>query len=284
MFGIFASNLKALPPVLDSVLSWKKQAISLKVDLNTFLKCKQYAAALSMVTIPKDSISSWKNKAIKLTTDLNTYLTACLMSASGGLGGSLNANYIPYAVNSTSLSNSVINQLNGNIGINVVPTDKITIKALSSEGLTLLNSAGSRMARLFAYDGLGGNLYLHSSAGDDNKIVFGSTTNSWINSGAYFGLGTSAPNDLFHIDAPSNGQGLTLSRSYLNKLRLFTYAGVGGVMYIYDDIGNLAVSLSGDGATNSMTGHLRLVSLPTSAIGLLSGELWRNGSVINIVP
>jgi hypothetical protein len=86
--------------------------------------------------------------------------------------------------------------------------------------------------------------------------------------------------------------GLTQSEINAKEIRivntygfLFSINGSYGLKYIYRDVsinGSRTIQITFD-ETNYKTIFL-LENLPTSASGLKSGQVWRNGSVLNIVP
>lgn len=190
MCVVCAKVVEGAPPVVDSVKAWKKQAIKLKVDLNTFLTAKAYAKNVSMLTIPNDSIKAWKRQAIRLDTDLNTYLTALLMSSIGSypvgytaaLTGTGTVNVIPKYISANSFTNSIISQpTSSSVLINGTGTFSTSV------GIGV-NGAASGLTM-----GAGHSIYFEYP----QNVIYGSGSNLSVNGYDYVSFGTAGNTNLY---------------------------------------------------------------------------------------
>lgn len=285
LLGAYCSTLKASTPIVDSVISWKKQSIKMNTDLNTFLTAKSYASVLAFPLI-KDSIVSWKQQAKKMNTDLNTYLTALLMSVSGSpsypvgytaaLTGTGTVNKIPIYNSANSFTNSAITQT-GSYNQLDLSTIGVNINGYGGDGSLTLNSPSG------AYSPA---IYFKYNGGNSSGSIMGTSSSLWLRPTNNLLLSSNYVNPLatLHIDRVNDGTDIIKATSgiyttFSSRLGLFsatanyfTFDGLGGseFTFIGDANPTLLFNTRGIGQTLSIGGSIPTLETIRPAIYIKS--------------
>lgn len=255
---------------VDSVNAWKKQANYLKTDLNTYETIRIYAKAKSLTIIPLDSVNAWKNQAAKDKIDLNTYITGLILLTPGGAApgtvtGTLTANFLPVSTGSNSIANSVLSQVSNtlNIGtsfINTTATYQIGVSTLPGRnklGVLMTNDWNSYSDQPIS--NFNGTKFTHYSpvqspyylANASNGFLINNSTDAAnlfkVTDAGNVGIGTVSPLAKMQINSSDNdGILLINTTSSANNLKMETSNTYGGSFRIYDNLGNLKISFTGN--------------------------------------
>lgn len=184
------------------------------------------------------------------------------------LSGSLTANYIPYAVSSMSLVNSVIGQENGKIIINNSnPSGSFCLRGTESHtstaNLLYTETGGTPTVANFyvKHNGhafFGGDIKLSEGLVSDKNITFYSDNYKIGVSGSSFQCASAGGMQLKVNGAALNGE--------FAKMRIL--GAVDAEKFVFDTFKNV----------------LSIRGCPTSTTGLVSGDIWSNLGVLNIMP
>ncbi len=119
-----------------------------------------------------------------------------------GIGGSGTVNYIPKFVGSTTLGNSVVYELNGNVGLGTTnPLAKLDVASTSVSGIRYIKS-GSKDARITVGDPTKSWSMASgwATAGDFSIIEEGVAGDRlYIKQGGSVGIGTTSPANALHV-------------------------------------------------------------------------------------
>jgi len=254
-------------PNIDSVKAWKNDAKKLGVNLKDYTLIKEYKKVYDIASITKDSVKVYKSNASKLSINLSDYLTFCIALAPKGVSSTGTSNYIPKFTDNKSLSNSNIYQNSNYLGINTTTASaSLELKTIGHSNI----EAGFKIT-----DNLNNELLKVSETA---RISINGASNS-----SKYG---------------------TDDATLASKNSGYTFQHAGSNLWLFDNNQHFQIGLQGSyifmgsdsnhdihirtNGTNKLTikttGIVNLSSCPTSSTGLVSGDIWRNGTVLNIIP
>jgi hypothetical protein len=203
----------------------------------------------------------------------------------------------------------------GNVGIGTtIPTDILHLNRSGAGVYNAIHYTNPNSTADF-YVGIGGsatantslqnNAYLYNVAASAIVIATSDIERMRISSNGYVGIGTTAPGTNFHVEGPSVAYGQLRIKSTSNSSgeSSIHYGRTGqnleqgwtigqGVAGIGDSFGfytggssRFNITTSGNvliGTSTSGSSKLRLVGLPTSAVGLSSGDVYNMAGVLMI--
>jgi hypothetical protein len=154
-------------------------------------------------------------------------------TAGGVVDGSGTANYVPLWSDPNTLTNSIIYQTGGNVGIGTAsPTVKLDIEDLTTwAGLDLnggsggeirLQKNGTTYGQIYASDGASTGFVINAQqSGNSMQFQTAGIERMRLTSGGSFGIGTSSPTDTFSVQGNTNlgnSYGNTNSSTYTTRI------------------------------------------------------------------
>jgi hypothetical protein len=177
----------------------------------------------------------------------------------------------------------------GNVGIGTT-TDvgvKLNIRGSSATNL-YLESTGASVYQQFVNSG--GSAYIGTTS---NDLLFLTTSagneRMRITSGGRVGIGTTSPNVALHISGINEASGFDITNTTASTGKTFRFASQAAGNLVFEDITagatRMAITSGGNvliGTTTNGASKLRLVGLPTSSVGLSSGDVYNLSGVLMI--
>jgi hypothetical protein len=217
-------------------------------------------------------------------------------NVTAGLTASLTPNYIPYAVSSSSLSNSEIFQTGAGYGSTVtVAGVAIKNRGIDMTGNNNFYPGEIKADALFStYFVLTNSGYINSTGGTPLNISTNYNDVSICNGGGNVGIGTNAPAVKLHIDG-----NLYATGSRINGISVGSYAYWGGLgneisSNYAGTVNHLILQYTAGGnvgiGTDSPTSKLHVVGLieyadntAATLAGLTIGAFYRTGDLLKVV-
>lgn len=184
-------------------------------------------SANSQTTINKNPLPSQTGHAGQYLKTNGTQPSWATVTA--GLSGSLTAGYVPYAVSSASLANSVINQVSGNVYVNG-NTSNISLSIGSNTSTSSnLNLNGDNPAINLTYKGVIKQSFIVSTYGSSYNDIYSNHTIRLFNAPPYYNSSyriLSGTNECIYIDnnTANIGIGTTSPSAKLHVVGLIEYA------------------------------------------------------------
>jgi hypothetical protein len=193
---------------------------------------------------------------LNLTTKLADAHIASAATWNAKIGGSGTTNYLAKFTASGVVGNSVLQEVSGNLGLGVTPSAWDSGQKVYQSGLGSFYGLADGGATIVVNNGYYNAGWKYSSNSSAGVYQIVQNSHQWLT-------------------APSGTAGNVISFT-----QAMTLGANGNVLIGTTTDAGFKLDVNGSLRANT---RVNFASLPTSATGLVSGDLWRNGTVINIV-